>query len=78
MKLDEAIKIALEYEVGVHGIYLEAIDKTADPDGQRIFKVLCDEEMGHVAYLKNRLEEWERTGKIVVKKLGTSIPEKKP
>jgi rubrerythrin len=77
MKLEEAIKTALEYEVGVHGIYLEAMEKTADPDAQRIFKVLCDEEMGHVAYLKNRLEEWERTGKIVVKKLGTSIPEKK-
>jgi rubrerythrin len=77
MKLEEAIKTALEYEVGVHGIYLDAMKKTADPDGKRIFKVLCDEEMGHVAYLRQRLEEWERTGKIVVKKLRTSIPEKK-
>jgi rubrerythrin len=77
MKLEKAIKTALEYEVGVHGIYLDALKKTANQDAQRIFKVLCDEEMGHVTYLRNRLEEWEKTGKIIVKKLATVIPEKK-
>jgi rubrerythrin len=77
MKLEEAIKTALEYESGVHGIYLEATEKTSDPDARRIFKVLCDEEMGHLAYLRQRLEEWEKTGTIVVEKLGTAIPEKK-
>jgi rubrerythrin len=76
MKLEEAIKIALQYEAGVHKIYLEAMGKTADPDAHRIFKVLCDEEMGHIEYLRQRLGEWERTGKIVVKKLGTAIPQK--
>ena len=74
MKLDNAIKTALEYEAGVHKIYLEAMEKTADPAAKRIFKVLCDEEMGHLEYLRARLEEWQKTGKIKVKKLGTSIP----
>ncbi len=74
MKLDNAIKIALEYETGVHQIYLEAMEKTSDESAKRIFKVLCDEEMGHLKYLRDRLDEWQKTGKIEVKQLGTSIP----
>jgi len=74
MKLDSAIKIALQYEAGVHKIYLEARNKTADETAMRVFRVLCDEEMGHLKYLEARLEEWKKTGKIKVKKLGTSIP----
>ena len=74
MKLDEAITAALEYEEGVYKVYLDAMDKTDDEAGKRIFKVLCDEEMGHLAYLKDRLNEWKKTGKIVVKELKTSIP----
>lgn len=76
MKLERAIKTALEYEVGVHAVYLDAMNKSTDPKARRIFKVLCDEEMGHVEYLRQRLAEWEKTGKIVVAQLGTAIPEK--
>jgi len=74
MKLDNAIKMALEYESGVHKVYLEAMKKCADETAKRIFRVLCEEEMGHLAYLQDRLEEWRKTGKIKVKKLETSIP----
>ena len=74
MKLDNAIKVALEYEAGVHRAYREAMDKTSVEAAKRIFKVLCDEEMGHLTYLQERLDEWQKTGKIKVKKLGTSIP----
>ncbi len=74
MKLDDAIKIALEYEAGVHKIYLDAMNKTADQSAKRIFKVLCDEETGHLAYLRARLDEWQKSGKIKVKELKTSIP----
>jgi rubrerythrin len=76
MKLDNAIKEALEYESGVHRVYLEAMDKTANEAAKHIFKVLCDEEMGHLKYLRERLDEWQKTGKIKVKKLGTSIPKR--
>lgn len=76
MKLDNAIRVALEYETGVHDAYLEAMKKTSDEAGKRIFKVLSDEEMGHITYLQERLDEWQKTGKINVKKLGTSIPTK--
>jgi rubrerythrin len=74
MKLDQAIKLALEYESGVHQIYLDAMNKTSDGTGKRIFRVLCEEEMGHLKYLQARLDEWQLQGKVKVKKLGTSIP----
>ena len=77
MKLDNAIKTALEYETGVHKIYLEAMNKTANEAAKRIFRVLCEEEVGHLEYLQARLQEWQKTGKIKVKKLGTSIPAQK-
>jgi rubrerythrin len=76
MKLDNAIRTALEYEAGVHKAYREAMDKTSDEAGKRVFRALADEEMGHIKYLKERLDEWQQTGKINVKKLGTSIPTK--
>jgi rubrerythrin len=74
MKLDEAIKVALDYEYGVHKVYLDAVQKTDDDTAKRIFKVLCREEGDHLAYLQSRLNEWQKTGKIKVKKLKTSIP----
>lgn len=74
MNLDNAIQVALEYEEGVHRTYLEAMEKTADKSAKRIFKVLCDEERLHIAYLRERLDEWRSAGKIQLKKLDTSIP----
>jgi rubrerythrin len=74
MELQEAIKTALEYEAGVHKIYLEAMNKTENEQAKRIFKMLCEEELGHLKYLEDRLKEWQKTGKIEVKELRTSIP----
>ena len=74
MKLVDAIKVALEYESGVHRIYLDAMNKTNDETAKRIFEVLCQEEGEHLAYLRNRLEEWEKEGKIQIKSLRTLIP----
>jgi rubrerythrin len=74
MKLQEAIKTALEYEAGVHKIYFEAMNKTEHEQAKRVFKMLCEEELAHLNYLQDRLKEWQQTGKIEVKELGTSIP----
>ena len=74
MKLDDAIKVALEYEIGVVKVYTDAKNKTGDETAKRIFKVLEQEEEEHVAYLRDRLAEWQKTGKITVKTLGTVIP----
>jgi rubrerythrin len=76
MKLDTAIRTALEYEAGVHKAYRDAMDKTSDEAGKRVFKALAEEEKGHIKYLKERLDEWQATGQINVKKLGTAIPTK--
>ncbi len=74
MNLENAIQMALKYEGGVHRIYLEAMKKTSDNSAKRIFEQLCREERSHLAYLRERLDEWHKEGKIHVKKLGTSIP----
>ena len=74
MELDEAIKTAIEYEAGVHRTYQEAMQRTTDAKGKRFFEVLRDEEMGHLKYLRERLEEWTRDGKIQVAELDTAIP----
>jgi len=77
MKLDQAIRAALEYEGGVHRTYLEAMNKTPDKRAKRVFEILCEEESQHIAYLGSRLDEWQKTGKIQVKKLATTIPLRK-
>ncbi len=74
MKLDNAIKTALQYEAGVYKAYLEAAGKASDEAGKRIFRALEEEEMGNIQYLQERLHEWETTGKIHAKELGTSGP----
>lgn len=74
MELDEAIKTAIEYETGVHRTYQEAMQRATDAKGKRFFEVLRDEEMGHLRYLRERLEEWTKTGRIQVADLDTVIP----
>lgn len=74
MNLEEAIKTALDYEGKVHKTYLEAMEQATDDIGRRVFKTLCDEERQHIKYLRDRLDEWQRTGKITVAELGTAIP----
>ena len=76
MKLDDAIITALEYETGVHQLYFDAVNRTEDPAAKKIFKVLCDEEKGHVDYLQHCLDEWRKTGRINAGELGTAIPTK--
>ena len=74
MELDQAIRTAIEYEAGVHRTYQEAMQRATDTRGKRFFEVLRDEEMGHLKYLRERLEEWTETGRINVKKLETVVP----
>ena len=74
MTIEEAIKIALEYETKIRDIYKEAVDKVSDPAGRRTLTMLRDDEENHIAYLKGRLELWEKTGTLSAKKLKTIIP----
>jgi len=76
MALTEAIKTALQYETKVHGVYLDAEKRATDKAAKRVFAMLAEEERGHIAYLNNRLEEWEKTGAFTVAELTTVVPPK--
>ena len=74
MKFEEAIKTAIEYEKKVRDTYLNSLDKIRDETGLRVFKVLGEEEQGHVDFLERRLAEWEKTGAISTGDLKTVVP----
>lgn len=74
MTLEEAIRTAIEYEIRVRDAYLGSIDNIADETGQHVFRVLGNEEQEHIDYLRSRLEEWKKTGKLSPSKLETTVP----
>jgi rubrerythrin len=73
MNLEQAITTALEYEGRVHRTYSEAVENAEHEVAKKVFSTLCDEEMEHIKYLKERLEEWRQTGTINVAKLDTVL-----
>ncbi|MBU2515668.1 ferritin family protein [bacterium] len=76
MNLGDAIKTALEFEHKVMDVYSKYADKLNSPVGAKIFKLLGKEEEGHADYLKAKLAEWQKSGKITVDKLETIVPDK--
>ena len=74
MDLEQAIRTALEYEGRVYKTYMMAKEAATDDIGKRVFSTLCDEEKGHLDYLRERLHEWQQTGAITVASLETAIP----
>ena len=74
MSIEEALKTAIEYETRVWTLYVDAVNQATDKTGKRVFGVMASEEHGHLKYLKSRLDEWEKTGKITVANLKTAIP----
>jgi rubrerythrin len=75
--VEEAIKTAIDFETRVRDTYIEAMKHAVDQVGKRVFKLLASEEQEHLDYLGARLDEWQRTGKITVESLATSIPSEK-
>jgi len=74
MILAEAIQTALQYEGRVISTYLDAMRRSQDPVGKKVFKTLNEDEASHVRYLKERQNELEQTGKVKRAKLATTIP----
>jgi len=77
MTIEQAIKTALEYERKVRDSYLQAAKNSQDDTGKRIFKELAKEEQQHVNYLKEKLDELNKTGKIKTDILDTVVPSEK-
>jgi rubrerythrin len=74
--LANAIKTAIDFETKVQKVYADAVERSEDETGRRVFQVLADEEKNHVAYLNSRLDEWRKTGTITVADLDTAVPPK--
>ena len=74
MTIEEAIKTAIEFETQVRHLYRNAAEGTSDPVGKRIFKVLAEEEQGHLEYLRSKLDEWKKSGTLTAKRLDSAIP----
>ncbi len=74
MTIEEAIKTATANEKKICDLYPQPAYKTEDPTATRIFNALGDDEEGHIAYLNDRLGQWQQTGRITAEKLEASIP----
>jgi rubrerythrin len=76
MDLGEAIKTAIALEDKIVNVYSKYADKFSSPVAAKIFKLLGEEEEGHTAYLKAKLEQWQNSGKITVDDLESIVPNK--
>jgi rubrerythrin len=74
MNLEEAITTSMEFEDKVSKLYREAMEKSSDLAGKRIFGVLAEEELKHLNYLERRLDELRETGAITAEELDTALP----
>lgn len=73
MNLEQAIVTAIKFETRVHATYAEAAASAEHEVARRVFTTLCEEEMGHIRYLRERLEEWRAGGAIKVHELGSQL-----
>lgn len=74
MTIEEAIKAALQCEGRVVAVYRDAMEQSKDPIGKRVFKVLNEDEITHVRFLKEKLDELRAEGRIKTEMLATAIP----
>ncbi|MGD8343508.1 MAG: hypothetical protein PVI38_06550 [Desulfobacterales bacterium] len=74
MNVEEAIRTAIEYETELRDIYFEAAQAEDDEKGRQFFQSMGNDEQGHLDYLKNRLKQWQDTGKISAEKLTSTMP----
>ncbi len=74
MKLEEAIKTAIDYESTIRNLYADAVERVNHPDGRKFFMAMVSDEQRHLDYLNEKLEQWEKDGKVTVDLLKTAIP----
>jgi rubrerythrin len=74
MDLKEALTTAIGYEHKVHDHYAKGAEEIRDKRGKRVFATLAKEELGHIAYLESRLDEWHRDGRVSTPELATILP----
>ncbi len=72
--VEEAILTAIEFENRVRDTYRGAETAATDDTGRRVFKLLADEEQGHIDYLESRLKQWRDDGTITVESMDSVVP----
>jgi len=75
MEIKEAIKTAIEYEERVADVYKKFADKFESEIGARIFRTLGKEEEDHVAYLKMKQAELEKSGTVTFDGVESAVPD---
>ena len=75
MTIEEMIKTAIEYEIRIRDIYLEAVAAVDDEAGKRIFDTLGKDEQRHIDYLEYKLDQFQKTGAIEAERLESAIPD---
>ena len=75
MNIEKAIKTAIEYEIRIRDIYLEAVAAVGDEVGKGIFETLGQDEQHHIDYLEHKLAQFQKTGAIQPEKLESAIPD---
>jgi rubrerythrin len=75
MTIEEAIKTAIEYEIRIRDIYLEATAAVDDAVGKGIFETLGQDEQHHIDYLEHKLAQFQKTGVIEPTKLESAVPD---
>ncbi len=74
MRVEQAIKTALEFETKVRESYAQAAGKATDAAAKKALLTLAEEEQSHLDYLRSRLDEWTRIGKLTIARLETVVP----
>jgi rubrerythrin len=74
MTLEEAINTAIEYEEKVRDVYFDARERAKNEVGNRVFRILAEEEQGHVDFLHHKLDELKSSGKVTSEDLETALP----
>ncbi len=72
--VEEAILTAIEFENRVRDTYRGAETAAKDDTGRRVFKLLADEEQGHIDYLESRLVQWRKDGTITFEGMDSIVP----
>ena len=74
MAIEVAIKQAIEYETRICKLYWDAHLQTRDKTAKRIYKLMAEEEAGHVKYLEYKLGIWHKSGELSANGLKTALP----
>ena len=74
LKIEEAIRSAIEYETRILAVYTQAADEVEDARGKKVLGMLADEEQGHLDYLQHKLIEWQDQGVLTFDAIPSRLP----